>query len=58
MYIQTHISRHTFKTKVLTSPKDIMLGMMGKKFNGEFDALLFVMNVPASVFYMKYNDKN
>lgn len=53
MYIQTHINRHTFKTKVLTSPKDIMLGMMGKKFNGKFDALLFVMNVPASAFYMK-----
>jgi hypothetical protein len=44
MYIQTHINRNTFKTKVLKTPREITLGMMGKKFNGEFNALLFVMN--------------
>ena len=53
MYIQTHINHHTFKTKVLTKPREIMLGMMGRKFNGDFGALLFVMNKPGSVFWMK-----
>jgi uncharacterized membrane protein (UPF0127 family) len=53
MYIQTHINQHTFKTKVLQSRREITLGMMGKKFNGEFNALLFVMNKPESSFWMK-----
>ena len=43
----------TFKTKVLKTPEEITLGMMGKTFTGEFDALLFVMNKPESEFWMK-----
>ena len=42
MYIKTHINQYVFKTKVLTKPYDIMLGMMGKKFTKEFDALLSI----------------
>jgi uncharacterized membrane protein (UPF0127 family) len=53
MYIQTHINNYLFKTKVLTKPNDIMLGMMGKTFTKEFDALLFVMNTPTPTFWMK-----
>jgi uncharacterized membrane protein (UPF0127 family) len=53
MYIQTHINHHIFKTKVLKTPREIMLGMMGKKFTGEFNALLFVMNKSESAFWMK-----
>jgi hypothetical protein len=53
MYIQTHINQHIFKTKVLQSQREITLGMMGKKFTGEFNALLFVMNKPESAFWMK-----
>ena len=53
MYIQTHINRHIFKTKVLKTQKEIILGMMGRKFTGEFNALLFVMNKPESSFWMK-----
>lgn len=53
MYIQTHINQHTFKTKVLRSPREIQMGMMGKKFTGKFDAMLFVMNVQNSSFWMK-----
>ena len=53
MYIQTHINNQVFKTKVLTNKEDIKLGMMGKKFTSQFDALLFVMNTPSSSFWMK-----
>ena len=53
MYIQTHINQYTFKTKILQSQREITLGMMGEKFNGEFNALLFVMNKPESAFWMK-----
>jgi uncharacterized membrane protein (UPF0127 family) len=53
MYINTHINQYVFKTKVLSEPNDIMLGMMGKKFTKAFDALLFVMNQPISSFWMK-----
>ena len=30
MYIQTHINKQVFKTKVLTNKEEIILGMMGK----------------------------
>jgi hypothetical protein len=54
MYIQTHINKHEYKTKVLTKPEDITLGMMGRKFTSQFDALLFVMNTQfPSSFWMK-----
>ncbi len=54
MYIQTHINKHVYKTKVLTNIGDISRGMMGRKFTSEFDALLFVMNTPfPSSFWMK-----
>ena len=53
MYIHTHINEEIFKTKVLTNKEDIQLGMMGKKFTSQFDALLFVMNTPSSSFWMK-----
>jgi len=53
MYIKTFINQHIFKTKVLTEPKDIILGMMGKKFTKDFDALLFVMNTTRPSFWMK-----
>ena len=43
MYITARIKNADFKTKVLKTPNDIRLGMMGKQFNGEFDALLFVL---------------
>ena len=53
MHITARISNADFKTKVLTTQKEIILGMMGKRFNGEFDALLFVMNRSESHFWMK-----
>ena len=53
MYINTHINRFSFKTKIVNNEKDIKLGMMGKKFTKDFDALLFIMNTPTSSFWMK-----
>jgi uncharacterized membrane protein (UPF0127 family) len=54
MYIQTHINKHIYKTKVLTKPEDIARGMMGRKFTSQFDALLFVINTPSpKSFWMK-----
>lgn len=53
MYINTNINRHLFKTKIVNNEKDIKMGMMGKNFTKEFDALLFVMNTPTSSFWMK-----
>lgn len=44
MYIHTHINNNVFKTKVLTGDKEKEKGMMGKTFNNEFSAALFVMN--------------
>ena len=53
MYVKTHIHQYAFKTKVLTKPQDILLGMMGKQFTKAFDALLFVMDASSSSFWMK-----
>jgi len=53
MYINTNINGYSFKTKILNNENDIKIGMMGKKFTKEFDALLFVMNTPTSSFWMK-----
>jgi len=56
MYIITHINQHKFKTKVLQTQREIMLGMMGKRFSGEFGALLFVFqtgNKKETAFWMK-----
>jgi len=53
MYITTHINQLKMKTKVLQTPNDILKGMMGKKFTGEFNALLFVLHRKNSPFWMK-----
>lgn len=56
MYIITHINQHKFKTKVLQTQREIMQGMMGKRFTGEFGALLFVLqtdNKKDTLFWMK-----
>jgi uncharacterized membrane protein (UPF0127 family) len=52
-YIHAHINSHIFKTKVLRTPKELEMGMMGKKFDDNFDALLFVMDADKSSFWMK-----
>jgi uncharacterized membrane protein (UPF0127 family) len=41
--IQTKINNHVFTTKVANDPQSIQEGMMGKKFDETFDAMLFVV---------------
>ena len=53
MYVTSHINHNVFRTKVLTKKNDIKLGMMGKTFTKEFDALLFVKKELVSSFWMK-----
>lgn len=53
MYILTHINNINFKTKVLSKPIELMLGMMNKTFTNDYKALLFIMNTPQSSFWMK-----
>lgn len=53
MYIQTHINKHIFKTKVLTNKEEMKLGMMEKRFTSRFDALLFITNKSSSSIWMK-----
>jgi uncharacterized protein len=53
MYIYTHINQYKFKTKVLKTDKEIYMGMMGKNFNRQFDALLFLISSKQCSFWMK-----
>ena len=56
MYIQLFINNYVFNTKVLKTPKNIANGMMGKIFDGKFDALLFdtnIINTQEQSFWMK-----
>lgn len=61
------INNYVFNTKVMVSPKDIQMGMMGKKFNKDFTGMLFMMDEGEHCFWMKdcivpldiiYIDKN
>jgi uncharacterized protein len=47
------INNNIFDVKCLITEKDISEGMMGKKFNGDFDGLLFFMNLGNHSFWMK-----
>lgn len=53
MYIQSHINGYDLRTKVLTKREEIMRGMMGRTFSKNFSAVLFVMPVEESSFWMK-----
>ena len=47
------INNNDIKIKTLTTSKDISKGMMGKKFNKEFDGLLFLLKNGKHDFWMK-----
>jgi uncharacterized membrane protein (UPF0127 family) len=54
MFIQAHINKYIFKTKVLQTANEIKQGMMGKQFTSDFNALLFVLrNNNNTSFWMK-----
>lgn len=48
-----NINENIFKTKVLINKNDQRLGMMGKRFNQDFNALLFMMGGKEQCFWMK-----
>ena len=39
-----NIGKKKFKVKTVVSKKDTVNGMMNKKFNNEFNGMLFIMN--------------
>jgi uncharacterized membrane protein (UPF0127 family) len=47
------INNNLFKTITVLTPKDIQKGMMGKKFNNEFNGMLFIMESGQHSFWMK-----
>ena len=47
------INDNNIKIKIVTTSKDISRGMMGKKFNDEFDGLLFLLEKGQHAFWMK-----
>jgi hypothetical protein len=47
------INNNIFDVKCLITEKDISEGMMGKKFDSDFDGLLFFMNLGNHSFWMK-----
>jgi uncharacterized membrane protein (UPF0127 family) len=47
------INDNIFKVKTLIDKKSHSIGMMGKKFNKEFNGLLFLMGGDKQCFYMK-----
>ena len=47
------INNNLFNVKLAITDKDIQDGMMGKKFNDEFDGMLFLMDEGQHSFWMK-----
>ena len=47
------INNNIFKVIPLFTSKDIQQGMMGKKFDGSFDGMLFFMDKGPHSFWMK-----
>jgi len=47
------INENTFKVKTLIDKKSQSIGMMGKKFDKDFDGLLFLMGGKKQCFWMK-----
>ena len=48
-----NIGKKKFKVKTVVSKKDTVNGMMNKKFNNEFNGMLFIMNDGEHCFWMK-----
>jgi uncharacterized membrane protein (UPF0127 family) len=47
------IGKKKFKVKTVVSKKDTVNGMMNKKFNTEFNGMLFIMDEGEHCFWMK-----
>jgi uncharacterized membrane protein (UPF0127 family) len=51
--MRVKINQNIFKTKTLVDEKSKYIGMMGKKFDDSFNALLFLMGGNKQCFWMK-----
>jgi uncharacterized membrane protein (UPF0127 family) len=47
------INNNFFKVLTVISPKDIQRGMMGRRFNNDFNGMLFIMDPGKHSFWMK-----
>lgn len=47
------INNNLFNVKIVVTRKDIERGMMGRKFNKNFDGMLFIMDSGEHSFWMK-----
>ena len=47
------INNNLFNVKCVLTQKDTKNGMMGKKFDDEYDGMLFIMNDGSKSFWMK-----
>jgi len=51
--MKVKINNNIFDVKTLLTSKDIQKGMMGRKFDGSFDGMLFFMKNEPHSFWMK-----
>ena len=51
--MEININNNLFKVTPVITDKDIQNGMMGKKFNNDFDGMLFVLDPGEHSFWMK-----
>ena len=51
--MKVKINNNLFDVKTLLTSKDTQEGMMGKKFDGSFDGMLFFMKNKSHSFWMK-----
>ena len=51
--MKVKINNNLFDVKTLLTSKDTQKGMMGKKFDGSFDGMLFLMKNKSHSFWMK-----
>lgn len=51
--MKVKINNNTFKVKTLIDKKSQSIGMMNRKFNSDFDGLLFLMGGKKQCFWMK-----
>jgi uncharacterized membrane protein (UPF0127 family) len=47
------INNNSFTVKTMITPKDIQNGMMGKKFDNQFNGMLFILTDGEHSFWMK-----
>ena len=47
------INKNQFKVKVMITPRDTKKGMMGRKFDSDFNGMLFLMKGDEQCFWMK-----